>query len=249
MPTSLRPLICYETSNILGSDGQFEGVAVGKVSLRPGGSEEDIRAALRTISEQCRPCGGDFAAKQLALLRARTKMRADQDGKLLAVAYIDWLAEYPPDVAKAACEEWARTMPFFPAWSELQTILDRLASKRLALRKALADALKPREAVLYLGKPAPETRAMRLKTIRDAYSRNNNPYAAARAERMLAAEEGREPEEWARNLPDEEPQAAPNREPFKPKDDEKTNRLRTMAAEFRARKEAEDAARRQTEAA
>ena len=103
--------------------------------IRPGATEADIRAGLAVLNEQFRPCGGRYAGEQLALLRARTKMRADQDGKLMAVAYIDWLAPYPADVAKAACEEWARGHVFFPAWTELEAICLRLMAKRKALRK------------------------------------------------------------------------------------------------------------------
>lgn len=167
-------------------------------------------------------------------------MRADQDSQLLVFAYADLLAKFPADVVKDACTEWASGNTFFPAWADLQRICDRMCSKRIALRKALSDALQPKAApALYLGKPLPETREQRLKTIRDAYARIGQTHRSARAERELAALEGREPEEWARNLPEAEPQAAPAAAPpFEPKNDAQTNRLRQLAAEFRAREEA-----------
>lgn len=211
--------------------------------IAPGANVADVRAALKVVADWCRPCGGEFAAQQLGLLRTRTKMRADQDGKVLAMAYTDWLAAYPADVAKAACETWARTEKFFPAWAELQEPLDRLMQKRLMLRKALSKILEPQAPAVYLGRPAPETRADRLRAIRDAHARVGNSHRSARAERELAALEGREPEEWARTLPEDEPHAAPeNHPPFEPKNDAQTERLRQMAVAFRARKEAERAA-------
>ena len=83
---------------------------------------------------------------------------------------------------------------------------------------------------------------MRLQSIRDAYSRHGDPNKAARVERKLAAVECREPEAWARNLPEQEPQAAPEaRPPFEPKNDATTRRLRELAAKFRA----DQAAKRQ----
>lgn len=239
IPTTLLSLISYETSSILASDGQFEGVKVSGCVIDPKATETDIRAALRAVNEQCRPCGGDFATKQLARLRALTKMRADQDGQLLVFAYADMLADFPADVVRDACTEWAKGNPFFPAWSDLQRICDRLCSQRIALRKALAAALEPKPAALYLGKPAPETREDRLRAIRDAYARIGNSHKSAKVERELAAAEGREPEEWARDMPDDEPRAAPaEAPPFEPKNDAKTQRMRELAAKWRAEEEA-----------
>lgn len=162
LPTSLKPLISYEASSITGSDGQFEGTKVVGCKIRPGATAEDIRAALQAINGQCRPCGPTFAAEQLAFLRARTKARADDNGHLIAAAYTDWLAEYPKDVARGACEEWARGMVFWPAWADLQRICDRLVSKRLALRRALQLELEPKPNPVFLGKREPETRKQRL---------------------------------------------------------------------------------------
>ena len=240
LPTSLLPLISYETSTTIASDGQFDGVQITGCHIRPGATEADIRAGLAVLNEQFRPCGGRYAGEQLALLRARTKMRADQDGKLMAVAYIDWLAPYPADVAKAACEEWARGHVFFPAWTELEAICLRLMAKRKALRKALSDALEPSSPnALYLGRPKPESREERLRTIRDAWLKNANPNRAARAERELASLEEREPEAWAENLQEDQPQASTESAPFVPGNDAKTQRLRELAAKFRAKQEAE----------
>jgi hypothetical protein len=130
----------------VGSDGQFDGVRVTGCRIRLGASSEDLRAALSIVGDQCRPCGSDFALQQLALMRARTKARADMDGAVTAAAYADWLAEYPPDVARQACEEWARGMVFWPAWAELQRICDRLISARLELRRELRRVLDARSS-------------------------------------------------------------------------------------------------------
>lgn len=205
---------------------------VSGCQIRPGATAADIRAGLMLVNEQCRPCGADFAAQQLALLRARTKSRADQDGQLTAAAYTDWLAEFPKDVARLACEEWARGMVFWPAWADLQRICDRMISKRLALRAALQKALEPTPAALYLGKPLPETREQRLRSSIDSFLRHNMPARAARVERELAQEEGREPEEWA--LVTTNPQQdKPERLPFKPLDTPTARRCAELAAQAR----------------
>lgn len=222
----------------MGSDGQFDGVQVTGCQISPKATANDIRAALMLINEQCRPCGPDFAMEQLAFLRARTKARADMDGKLTSVAYTDWLAEYPTDAARAACEEWARGMVFWPAWADLQRICDRLVSKRLVLRKALQKALEPAPAALYLGKPLPETREERLRSSIDSFLRHNMPARAARVERELAAEERRDPEEWARLIMDPQ-QEKPSRPSFQPSSSPTALRCAELAAQRRAGDEAE----------
>lgn len=208
------PLISFVESSITGSDGQFEGVRVTGCTLARGAGEADIRAALQAINQQCRPCGTDFAIRQLALLRARTKFRADVNGTVALAAYADWLAQYPADAAAAACEEWARGMVFWPAWADLQRICDRLVSKRLTLRAALQKALEPAKGEVYLGEPKPETREERLTASINAFLRHGMPARAANAERQFAREQGREPEAWA--TVDAPPPSAPERPPFKP---------------------------------
>ena len=198
LPALLLPLISFETSSITGSDGQFDGVKVTRCTIARDAPEEVIRDGLAAIYAQLRPCGGEFAVQQLALLKARTKSRPDADQALTAAAYGDWLAEYPADVAKAACEEWARGMVFWPAWADLQRICDRLVSKRIAIRRALQAALEPKVNQIYLGKRAPETRAQRLQASRDAWLKHGVTDRAARIELMLAKETGRAPEEWAK---------------------------------------------------
>ena len=198
LPTSLLPLISFETGFIQGSDGQFDGTSVTGCKIAKGAPEALIREGLAAIHRQCQPCGADFALTQLRLLKARTKARPDADQTLTAAAYGDWLAEYPQDVAKAACEEWARGMVFWPAWADLQRICDRLVSKRVAVRRALQAALETPERKLYLGKPAPESREQRLAGTIAAYLKHGQVNRAAKREKELAAEQGREPEAWAR---------------------------------------------------
>ncbi len=230
----LKPLICFEESSITGSDGQFEGVKVTGCSIARTASAGDIRLALQAINQQCRPCGPDFALQQLALLRARTKARADESGHVTAAAYADWLAEFPADVAHAACEEWARGMVFWPAWAELQRICDRLVSKRIALRKALHKALEPAKGELFLGKPKPESREERLQASIHAFLRHGMPSRAANVERHLAKEQGREPEAWA--MFDEPPPDAPERQ-WKPDTSPSGKRCAELAKAWREGKE------------
>jgi hypothetical protein len=197
LPTLLAPLISYETASIVGSDGQFEGVKITGCVLKGRPDEATIRDALQAVQRECQPCGAKFALAQLGPLKARTKSRADTDGAVNLATYADWLAEYPADVARQACEEWARGMIFWPAWAELQRVCDRLASGRLAVRKALLKALEPKPNVHYLGKPIPETRVQRLQGAINAFLRHSMPDKASATEMILAKEQNREPEAWA----------------------------------------------------
>lgn len=242
LPPSLLARLSFEESSIVGSDGQFEGVKITGCSLRRHDAdgvvlespEEALRAGLRAIQNILRPCGPDHAMRALAMLRARTKARAQDEGSdaVTAVAYADWLAEYPTDTATEACEYWARGNTWWPSWAELQRVADRMVAPRLAIRKALQDALSPPPGVLYLGKPAPETRAERMRNSINAYLRHASPHKAARVERNLAAEEKREPEEWARDVA-EPPTNRPPRPKFVPGQSNTDKRVAELAEDFR----------------
>ena len=205
LPASLLPRLSFETRSIRGSDGQYEGEQVCGCTIttnaadNPTRRDAALREALASLQSVLRPCGGETAIKALALLRSRTKARSEDAAgtAMTAAAYGDWLAQYPADIAAAACEEWARGNVFWPAWVELQRIADRLVAPRLAIRKALQEALAPKAGVLYLGKPPEETRAQRMRATINAYLRTDKVFDASRVERTLATEEGRTPEDWA----------------------------------------------------
>lgn len=196
LPDLLLPRLHFETRNILGSDGQFEGTQVSGCTITSNAADDPhrrdavLREALASLQSALRPCGGETAVKLLALLRHRTKARVEDgnEGAMTAAAYGDWLAQYPADIASAACEEWARGNTWWPAWAELQKALDKLAAPRLAIRKALQDALAPKAGVLCLGKPAEETRAQRMRATINAYLRTDKVFDASRVERSLAGE-------------------------------------------------------------
>ena len=228
----------------MGCDGQFDGVIVTGCKILPavdadgviGDDAEFLRSALSRVHEALRPCGPVQAMQFLRLLKARTKARSlDQaDEAISAAAYADWLANYPADVAQEACEYWARGNTWWPSWAELQAILDRRAAPRLAIRKALQEATNPKAAPLYLGKPMPETRPERLKASIASWLRHGKPFRAARIERELAAEEGREPEEWAKEA--QEPLATyVEPPPFVPGNGPSDKRAAYLAEQFRAK--------------
>jgi hypothetical protein len=227
----------------MGSDGQFDGVIVTGCTILPavdadgviGDDAEFLRSALSKVHEALRPCGPVLAMQFLRLLKARTKARSlDQaDEAISAAAYADWLANYPADVAQESCEYWARGNTWWPSWAELQAILDRRAAPRLAIRKALQKATDPKPAPLYLGEHLPETREQRLKASIASYLRHGKPFRAARIERELAAEENREPEEWAKETQEPLPThvEAP---PFAPGNGPSDKRAAQLAKEFHA---------------
>lgn len=194
----------------MGSDGEFEGTEVTQCQILPAHTGDgeiiddgnDLRAALKAIQADLAPCGGQAAERLLAVLRARTKARAQdaESAALTSASYAVWLGDYPFEIAEKVCEDWARNNVFWPAWADLQRTLDRLAAPKLAIRKALNDALKPPAAKLYLGKPPEETRSDRMTHSMNAYLRHGLTFKAAEVEKKRAREENRPVEEWASHV-------------------------------------------------
>lgn len=102
----------------------------------------DVHSALETLRKAMAPAPTRVIASEIARLRVMTKSRAesDEDLQLMAAAYVEELAAYPADVVIDACRTWARREKFWPAWHELQEMLDRRVKKRRAMLEALERA-------------------------------------------------------------------------------------------------------------
>ena len=96
LPASLLPRLHFETSNILGSDGQFEGVQVSGCKITTNAADNPerrdavLREALASLQSALRPCGGETAVKALALLRSRTKARSEDAAGTALTAAACW---------------------------------------------------------------------------------------------------------------------------------------------------------------
>lgn len=103
-------------------------------------SAEDLEHGYALVLGSLASSPPTLLASELARLRAMTKARAEdgRDVALMAAAYAEEMAAYPADAVRWACRKWARMEKFWPAWSELQALLDRAVAERSALKKALS---------------------------------------------------------------------------------------------------------------
>lgn len=118
-------------------DGQFERTEITDVAVRDG--HNIPTATMNMIEKVCAPCGPAYAAHQLSQLRVLTasRERNEKDTEIMALAYVDRLAEYPEDVVRAACNAWANAERFWPTWAELKDACDRRMEGRAKIRDAL----------------------------------------------------------------------------------------------------------------
>ncbi len=234
LPAPIAAALQFETTSAYGPDGQFDGVIVASAKLVGEYPEGLIRAALLAADEACRPGGYELATREIAILRAKTASRPGETTDMLVAgaAFARDLARYPADVISEGCRRYADANRWWPAWADLKRECDRLIAKRLAERTALRKALEPPKPALYLGKPKPETRTERLRHSINAFLRHGYADRAASAERTLAGEEGRAPEDWARAAMPEDA-TKPERAPFKPGNSPTDRRCAELARQRR----------------
>lgn len=142
MQRSLAALLVWgETSRF--SDAGFEGTTIGDVRVIDGASRDLVERLWEPVQRLCEPCGSRVAGEKLTELRALTvtRARADIDSEFTGAAYTARLAQYPADVAIAACDAWANREEFWPSWAELKAECDKRMRGRLQIRDALQKAL------------------------------------------------------------------------------------------------------------
>ena len=140
---SLAPLLVWGSKSLFSSHG-YEGSAVTDVRVRAGADPQYVEQCLAQVEALCRPCGGPFAGRKLAEMRALTAHRARDgvDVDVMATAYTVRLSEYPTDVVDHACNAWTNANPFWPTWAELKDELDKRMRGRQQIRDALRLAVK-----------------------------------------------------------------------------------------------------------
>lgn len=204
LPATISRALRFSTRSVFGDDGQFDGAVVEAAQLVGQHDEATLRRALEACREQCRPGGHRVAAEALTILERKTvgAKQGEDDQKLRGAAYANDLAQYPADVIRLACQRWADSSRWWPAWADLKRECDRLAAKRIAehcaLEQALARLTAPPRPQLAAPKPLP-TLQDRLRTSVVLRRQAGDTRTAARHEVELARVEKREPEQWARD--------------------------------------------------
>jgi len=143
LPPQLTQRIDWQWRNAMGNDGQFESRLAG-CAILAGASKADVKVAEAMILAACAPAPPETAARELTRLKAMTKARAtgDIDTRMQAAAYTEELARYPADVIVSACRYWSSVETWWPSWAELKDLLDFRLRKRLALARALREAIE-----------------------------------------------------------------------------------------------------------
>lgn len=108
--------------------------------LKKGWDEEDGRWSLRLLRELNAPAEQQACEHILARLKVLTRERSlTQDDMVAQIAiYAEGLAQYPLDVVREACRDWAQNEKWFPAWSEIRERCETLVMMRRDLMRALA---------------------------------------------------------------------------------------------------------------
>ena len=113
----------------------------GVVGYEIGGQygRDDAEEALETLRRLSRPCGREFATKELGRVKVLTKSaKADSDDIAFQFGVMaEELAEYPADVVRDSCRFYAKRNTWFPSWHELRELCEERFLKRECLLRAL----------------------------------------------------------------------------------------------------------------
>jgi hypothetical protein len=202
LPATISSALKFTSRSVFGADGQFDGAVVDAAVLTGQHAEGTIRRALETCRNQCRPGGHRVAAEALTILERRTvgAKQNEADQELRGAAYANDLAQYPADVIQVACQRWADSSRWWPAWADLKRECDRLAAKRIAEHRALEEALRrlSTPARPQLAAPAPlATLQERLRTSVLLRRQAGDTRTAAHFEVKLAKAQNRPVKKWA----------------------------------------------------
>lgn len=121
------------TKNRLNAD--YEAVST---EIKITGSVSD--AWMKAIEYYTKPSSGEMVAMEVTRLRTLTAKRKEGefDLELSIGAITEELRDFPQDIVRTTCREWARNNKFFPVLKEL---LDE-CKKFMQLRQAILDQMK-----------------------------------------------------------------------------------------------------------
>lgn len=126
------------------------------------GPQDARELALDDLVKFCTPAPVRMIEEWLAELSVITARRGDDDvgDELRLTAYVARLGRYPADIARKAVLDHNWT--FWPAWSEVEAVCERLYSPRKHMIAALKSGPKPREPEWRMATPEEKQRAQDL---------------------------------------------------------------------------------------
>ena len=106
------------------------------------GPREDLMRAKTVLQAMMRPLPADDLPMELSRMEALTVRPSTlRDVALVAAAYLERLSEYPADAVLWALREWPRRSKWFPAWKELEVLLEERTAPRRMMLEAVERAL------------------------------------------------------------------------------------------------------------
>lgn len=132
-----QKLVIKSNSLFSESDPELNAVIIDSVKRPPMITNEALARIKTIITLSIVPASEKTLTNELARLRTITAGRADDRAELAAKAAI-YLSELPAYPADVAIEALRHPWKWFPAWGELQAILERLSQPRKALYRAIS---------------------------------------------------------------------------------------------------------------
>ena len=127
-----------------------------------------------------------------------SKAGTELDKAFVTDNFFDACGQFPDDLWTYGTTELLKQCTFRPSPSEMVKIVEpKFLERQRMLERVKLMLAPPSAAALPAAQPL-QTRAERLQHTRDTWKRLGNTARAAKAERELAKEIGREPEDWAR---------------------------------------------------
>jgi hypothetical protein len=137
LPPSVASSLAERVEPSYGSHGYDERL-VGYDLTQPIPADDAVEA-LAILAEANKPADAGFIVQELTRMRMLTKARAEDstDLTLMAAAYAEELAVYPPDVIASACRKWTAMSKWWPSWAEMLDLVQFRMRKRRAMLNAL----------------------------------------------------------------------------------------------------------------
>lgn len=154
LPLSVRSLVRAETEASK-PEARQNPIALAKCrDLGETATKEEIHAAQRLLEALDEPSGQTAAAHELARLKVLTREKTlTQDDLVAQIAiYSEELGDYPIDVVRGACRDWAEHEKWFPSWSELRAPCELAVRWRRDVLRVLQEvgaAEEPRQNKAY----------------------------------------------------------------------------------------------------
>lgn len=200
-PTAAPPPSLTESQRRLLAD-PFRLEGEGDVAWQPPAVPPDasrVRAVIAELERGLAPVNPKYAEWCVQKLFVLPTQNGDGlSAAVMADNFIDACGHFPDDLWQTATLELLRGCTFRPSPAEMVKIAAPKFSERQRMLERCKRLLLPRGAKA--DEPAEQplaTRAERLAHTRDTWRRLGNIPRAANAERELAREQGRAPENWA----------------------------------------------------